>query len=108
MSQVAERLDDSSSVFGPGLVRSVLRSDVFGEGRAHRLVPTRANAQPAFGVYVDDSLANVADANDIWLPVLSVERRTSLVGLCCQSPAGAGKLPAAAPGQGDPCLPGGV
>jgi hypothetical protein len=34
----------------------------FGKGRSYRLVPTRANGQPAVGVYLFDSNADVFHA----------------------------------------------
>ena len=40
----------------------VFRTIVFGEGRRFRLVPTRANGQPAFGVYLYSPLSRVAHA----------------------------------------------
>lgn len=46
-------------------------SIVFGRGRAHRLVPTRANGQPAFGVYVRDSHAEVFHANGLMVVTLA-------------------------------------
>jgi RNA polymerase sigma-70 factor (TIGR02960 family) len=46
-------------------------SIVFGAGRAHRLVQTRANRQPAFGVYVRDPNAPVFRANGIMVVTLA-------------------------------------
>jgi RNA polymerase sigma-70 factor (ECF subfamily) len=48
-------------------------SIVFGAGRAHRLVPTRANGQPAFGVYVRDPHGGVFHANGLMVVTLAGE-----------------------------------
>jgi RNA polymerase sigma-70 factor (ECF subfamily) len=37
----------------------------FREGRAYRLIPTRANGQPAFGLYTKDPHARVLHANGL-------------------------------------------
>ena len=55
------------------LVRQFLATVAFGKGRSHRLVPTRANAQPAFGIYVRDPSTEVFDA--IGLLVLTLAGR---------------------------------
>ena len=47
---------------GRELVRQFLATVAFGKDRSHRLVPTRANAQPAVGVYVRDPSAEVFHA----------------------------------------------
>jgi RNA polymerase sigma-70 factor (ECF subfamily) len=48
-------------------------SIVFGGGRAHRFVPTRANHQPAFGIYVLDSQAGVFRANGLMVVTMAGE-----------------------------------
>jgi RNA polymerase sigma-70 factor (TIGR02960 family) len=48
-------------------------SIVFGAGRAHRLVQTRANGQPAFGVYVRDPHASVFHANGLMVLTLAAD-----------------------------------
>ena len=58
---------------GSELVRQFFAAAAFGKGRSHRLVPTRANAQPAFGVYVRDPSAEVFHA--IVLLVLTLAGR---------------------------------
>ena len=39
--------------------------------RSYRLVPTRANSQPAFGIYVRDPRAGVAHANGLLVATLA-------------------------------------
>jgi RNA polymerase sigma-70 factor (TIGR02960 family) len=46
-------------------------SIVFGRGRVHRLVTTRANGQPAFGVYVRDPHGGVFHANGLMVVTLA-------------------------------------
>jgi RNA polymerase sigma-70 factor (ECF subfamily) len=55
---------------GRDLCGRFFASAIFGRGRAYRLVPTRANGQPAFGVYVQDPLADVAHAYGMWVLTL--------------------------------------
>jgi RNA polymerase sigma-70 factor (ECF subfamily) len=55
---------------GRELCARFLDSGVFGRGLAYRLIPTRANGQPAFGVYIRDPVTGVAHANGIWLLTL--------------------------------------
>jgi RNA polymerase sigma-70 factor (TIGR02960 family) len=43
----------------------------FGEGRRYRLVPTRANRQPAFGVYLVDRTSGVAHSFGLFVITLS-------------------------------------
>jgi RNA polymerase sigma-70 factor (TIGR02960 family) len=46
-------------------------SMIFGRGRSHRLVGTRANGQPAFGIYVRDPHAGVFHANGLMVVTLT-------------------------------------
>jgi RNA polymerase sigma-70 factor (TIGR02960 family) len=46
----------------------------FRQGRTYRLVATRANGQPAFGVYVRDPQANLARANGLLVLTLAGDR----------------------------------
>jgi RNA polymerase sigma-70 factor (TIGR02960 family) len=46
-------------------------SIVFGRGRAHRLIATRANGQPAFAIYVGDPDAAVFRANGLMVVALT-------------------------------------
>ena len=50
---------------GRDLVARFLHTVVFPAGRSYRLVATRANGQPAFGVYLRDPLTGVAHANGL-------------------------------------------
>lgn len=56
---------------GRTLVARFLRTVVFPPGRRYRLVPTRANGQPAFGVYVHDPHADVVHANGLLVLTLT-------------------------------------
>jgi RNA polymerase sigma-70 factor (ECF subfamily) len=47
-------------------------------GRIFRLVPTRANGQPAFGVYVPDPQTGLAHANGLLVATLSGSRISAL------------------------------
>jgi RNA polymerase sigma-70 factor (TIGR02960 family) len=46
-------------------------STILGRGREHRLIPTRANGQPAFGIYVRDRHADVFHANGLIVVTLA-------------------------------------
>jgi RNA polymerase sigma-70 factor (TIGR02960 family) len=46
-------------------------SIIFGRGRSHRLVGTRANGQPAFGIYVRDPHTSVFHANGLMVVTLA-------------------------------------
>jgi RNA polymerase sigma-70 factor (ECF subfamily) len=56
---------------GRRLAARFLRSVVFPPGRSYRLVATRANGQPAFGVYLHDLHADVAHANGLLVLTLA-------------------------------------
>ncbi len=56
---------------GLGPIGRFLATVVFREGRRYRLVPTRANGQPAFGVYVIDRTSRIARANAFFIITLS-------------------------------------
>jgi RNA polymerase sigma-70 factor (TIGR02960 family) len=49
---------------GPATAERLFEA-IFGQDRSHRLIPTRANGQPAFGVYVRDPATGVFHANGI-------------------------------------------
>ena len=51
-----------------------LATVVFREGRRYRFVPTRANGQPAFGVYLVDGTSGVARANVFFVLTLSGDK----------------------------------
>jgi RNA polymerase sigma-70 factor (TIGR02960 family) len=52
----------------------------FRPGRSARLVPTRANGQPAFGLYIRDSHAPVAHANGILVLTLAGNQISAVTG----------------------------
>jgi RNA polymerase sigma-70 factor (TIGR02960 family) len=52
--------------------------DAVRRGRTFRLVPTRANGQPAFGVYAEDPQTGVAHANGLLVATLSGTRICAL------------------------------
>lgn len=58
---------------GPAAAGRMLAA-IFGQGRTYRLVPTRANAQPAFGVYVRDPASGVFHANGMLVITLAGDR----------------------------------
>ena len=59
---------------GRAVAGPFLRSGVFRDGRTYRLIPTRANGQPAFGVYVRDPVTDVAHANGMLVLTLAGRR----------------------------------
>ena len=52
----------------------------FRPGRSGRLVPTRANGQPAFGLYIRDSHAPIAHANGILVLTLAGSQISAVTG----------------------------
>jgi RNA polymerase sigma-70 factor (TIGR02960 family) len=56
---------------GLGPVTSFLRTVAFREGRTYRLVPTRANGQPAFGPYIRDPHSGLCHASGLVVLTLS-------------------------------------
>jgi Sigma-70, region 4 len=52
----------------------------FRPGRSARLVPTRANGQPAFGLYIRDPQAPVAHANGILVLTLAGRQISAVTG----------------------------
>jgi len=59
---------------GKDLARRFFATVAFRQGRRYRLIPTRANGQPAFGVYVRDPLTGIARAFGIFVITLSGDR----------------------------------
>jgi RNA polymerase sigma-70 factor (TIGR02960 family) len=57
-----------------------LRSGVFRDGRTCRLIATRANGQPAFGLYVRDPVTGVAHAYGLLVLTLAGSRISALTG----------------------------
>ena len=58
---------------GPAKAARVLEA-IFAHNRSYRLVPTRANGQPAFGVYVQDPATGVIHAHGMLVLTLAGER----------------------------------
>ncbi len=65
---------------GRELAARFMAATAFRSGRSARLIPTRANGQPAFGVYVRDPNAGVAHANGILVLTLSGSQISVLTG----------------------------
>jgi RNA polymerase sigma-70 factor (TIGR02960 family) len=59
---------------GKDLARRFFATVAFRQGRRYRLIPTRANGQPAFGVYARDPLTGIARAFGIFVVTLSGDR----------------------------------
>ncbi len=58
---------------GPAAAASVFEA-IFAQDRSYRLIPTRANRQPAFGVYVRDPATGVFHANGMLVLTLVGDR----------------------------------
>jgi RNA polymerase sigma-70 factor (TIGR02960 family) len=63
---------------GRDLARRFFSAIAFRQGRRYRFVPTRANGQPAFGVYLRDPLTQVAHAFGLFVITLSGDRVTAI------------------------------
>jgi RNA polymerase sigma-70 factor, ECF subfamily len=50
----------------------------FRQGRRYRFIPTRANGQPAFGVYLRDPLTHVAHAFGLFVITLAGDRVSAI------------------------------
>jgi hypothetical protein len=59
---------------GRDLAKRFFATIAFRHGRQYRMVPTRANGQPAFGVYLRDPLTAVAHANGLFVITLAGEK----------------------------------
>jgi RNA polymerase sigma-70 factor (ECF subfamily) len=57
-----------------------LRSGVFRDGRTYRLIATRANRQPAFGLYVRDPVTDVAHASGMLVLTLAGRQIAAMTG----------------------------
>jgi len=65
---------------GKGTVERWFATVAFGEGRRFRLVPTRANGQPAFGVYLFSPISRVAHAFGLIVVTLAGDRVSAITG----------------------------
>ncbi|MCE6995028.1 sigma-70 family RNA polymerase sigma factor [Saccharothrix sp. S26] len=63
---------------GPEAVGRVLAAVALRDGRRHELVPTRANGQPAFGLYVRDPATAVPHAHGLLVLTLAGDRVAAL------------------------------
>jgi RNA polymerase sigma-70 factor (TIGR02960 family) len=63
---------------GRGVAGHFLRSVTFRDGRTYRLTSTRANGQPAFGLYVRDPVTDVAHANGMLVLTLAGRRISAM------------------------------
>ena len=68
----------SGNYEGRAVAGRVLRSAVFGEGRTYQLINTRANGQPAFGVYVRDPVTDVTHASGMLVLTLAGSRISAM------------------------------
>jgi RNA polymerase sigma-70 factor (ECF subfamily) len=58
---------------GPGTAARFFEA-IFTRDRSYRLIPTRANRQPAFGIYVRDPATGVFHANGMLVVTLAGDR----------------------------------
>jgi RNA polymerase sigma-70 factor (TIGR02960 family) len=63
---------------GKDLARRFFATVAFRQGRRYRLVPTRANGQPAFAVYLGDPVTNLARAFGIFVITLAGDRVSAI------------------------------
>jgi RNA polymerase sigma-70 factor (ECF subfamily) len=63
---------------GRDLARRFFATIAFREGRRYRLVPTRANGQPAFGIYLRDPITQVAHAFGLFVITLAGDRVSAI------------------------------
>jgi hypothetical protein len=59
---------------GRELIGEFFATVAFRQGRSYRLVPTRANGQPAFAVYLHDPVNDVARAFGLMVATLAGDR----------------------------------
>ena len=59
---------------GTAVARRFFAAVIFPPGRTYRLIPTRANGQPAFGVYVRDPATGVFHVNGMLVLTLAGDR----------------------------------
>src|SRR5262249_50198701 len=65
---------------GRDLAARFWAATAFRPGRSARLVPTRANGQPAFGLYIRDPQAPIAHANGILVLTLAGSQISAVTG----------------------------
>ena len=59
---------------GRAAAEELLREAIFRDGRTYRLIPTRANGQPAFARYIPDPLTGVSHANGLFVMTLAGDK----------------------------------
>jgi RNA polymerase sigma-70 factor (ECF subfamily) len=64
----------SGAYEGGAVADRFLRTVVFRNGLTYRRIPTRANGQPAFGMYVRDRVTGIDHANGILVLTLAGRR----------------------------------
>lgn len=64
---------------GQDLARQFFATVAFRQGRRYRLIPTRANGQPAFGVYLRDPHSRVMHAFGLLVITLAGERISTII-----------------------------
>jgi RNA polymerase sigma-70 factor (TIGR02960 family) len=63
---------------GRELARRFFTTIAFRQGRRYRFIPTRANGQPAYGVYLTDPVTHVAHAFGLFVITLSGDRVSAI------------------------------
>ena len=63
---------------GTAVAARLFETVIFPEGRTYRLIPTRANGQPAFGVYVLDPATGAFHVNGMLVLTLAGDRITAM------------------------------
>ena len=63
---------------GTAVATRLFETVIFPEGRTYRLIPTRANGQPAFGVYVLDPATGASHVNGMLVLTLAGNRITAM------------------------------
>jgi hypothetical protein len=82
---------------GRDLVARFLASTGLRPGRRSRLIPTRANGQPAFGLYVQDPQAGISHAAGLLVLTLTGDKVCGMTGFDTSVPPLFG-LPRTLPG----------
>ena len=82
---------------GRDLAAEFWAATAFRPGRSARLVPTRANGQPAFGLYIRDPRAPVSHANGILVLTLAGDQISVVTGFPDNGPLPVFGLPRTLP-----------
>ncbi len=82
---------------GRELAARFMAATAFRPGRSARLVPTRANGQPAFGLYIRDPRAPVSHANGMLVLTLAGDQISVVTGFHDNGPLAAFGLPRTLP-----------